>query len=409
MNAVDLAKAIVKTLTHEGYLAYFAGGWVRDYVMGHPSQDIDIATNAPPEKIVTLFPKTIPVGISFGVVVVVMDEHQFEVSTFRKDVEYVDGRRPSSIELTSPQEDALRRDFTINGLFYDPLKGEIIDYVHGKEDIRCGIVRTIGRPGDRFLEDRLRMIRAVRFAARFGFLIDEETERAVQTHAATLLPAVSIERVWQELKKMAAAPRFEKAILDLHRLGLLAVIFSELSNVSADEIKQRIASFSAFSSDVPAVLYIMELFPDADVETQLNICTYLKISLKNQKLVEYVDAGRRLVQKDREKKCEDVEWARFYAQPDSQLALQVIAARLPEEDRPAFLSRHQARMGHLQRHIERMSAQTPLVTADDLQKEGVVPSKKLGDLLKEAERIAVNNDLHEKREVIAKLKRTPLW
>jgi len=127
------ARAIVTKLVRTGYIAYFAGGWVRDYVMGHPSEDIDIATNASPAEIMDLFPHTILVGLAFGVVIVVIEGHQFEVATFRKDVGYLDGRHPSGIEMSTPQEDALRRDFTINGMFYDPLEEVIHDFVQGGE------------------------------------------------------------------------------------------------------------------------------------------------------------------------------------------------------------------------------------------------------------------------------------
>ena len=138
MDAQAHATEIVKKLNKAGYIAYFAGGWVRDHVMKHPSSDIDIATNAPPEKILDLFPRTILVGLAFGVVIVSVNGHQFEVSTFRKDIGYADGRKPLKIELATPQEDAQRRDFTINGMFYDPQEETIYDYVHGVEDIKRG-------------------------------------------------------------------------------------------------------------------------------------------------------------------------------------------------------------------------------------------------------------------------------
>ena len=179
-DAFKHAKSIVAKLSRAGYTAYFAGGWVRDYVMGHPSEDIDIATNAAPAEIMDLFPHTILVGLAFGVVIVVIEGHQFEVATFRKDLQYIDGRHPQGIEMSTPREDALRRDFTINGMFYDPLEEVIHDFVHGQEDIRLGIIRTIGNPHERFFEDRLRMLRAFRFSSRFSFSIDPETQEAIQ-------------------------------------------------------------------------------------------------------------------------------------------------------------------------------------------------------------------------------------
>src|SRR5215469_3788554 len=146
------AKQIVQTLAKAGFTTYFAGGWVRDYLMNHPSDDIDIATKAPVDVIQRLFPKTIPVGLAFGIVIVVVEGHQFEVATFRKEKGYVDGRRPTHIESASPKEDALRRDFTINGLFWDPLTETLYDYVEGQKDLVSGIIRAIGDPHARFLE-----------------------------------------------------------------------------------------------------------------------------------------------------------------------------------------------------------------------------------------------------------------
>ncbi|NGX42573.1 MAG: CCA-adding enzyme [Chlamydiae bacterium] len=406
MNALDCAKKIVKQLNEAGYTAYFAGGWVRDFLMGHPSSDIDIATNAPPETIVKLFPKTVPVGISFGVVIVLMDGHQFEVSTFRRDLEYQDGRRPTEIELSTPVEDAQRRDFTINGMFYDPVEEKVIDYVKGQEDLKRGVVRTIGNPHERFVEDRLRMIRAVRFAERFGFTIDEETRKAIAENAKTLFPAVAIERVWQELEKMAEYPNFAQAIVELHQLGLLSVIFPVFKTIDVEELKRRVSSFANFPKESPPILYVMELFPDASLETQSELCQYLKVSNKNSRLVEFTCRARELVQKE---ESEDVEWARYYAQPNAQLSLEVIAARYPSDKRATFLSKHKERQKRLDAHIQRIASRQPLVTSLDLQQEGIPPSKKMGELLEEAERISVNQDLHDKEQVLTVLKQSPKW
>ena len=156
------ARYIVDTLAKAGFVAYYAGGWVRDFLLGHPSDDIDIATNAPPETIQALFPKTVPIGIAFGIVLVIVEGHPYEVATFRNDLEYQDGRRPLRIEFTTAEEDAKRRDFTINGMFYDPLQKTVLDFVGGQQDLQKQLVRAIGNPHARIAEDRLRMIRAIR-------------------------------------------------------------------------------------------------------------------------------------------------------------------------------------------------------------------------------------------------------
>ena len=263
MEQKQFAVQIIKKLIKAGYTAYFAGGWVRDFVMKHPSSDIDIATDATPDVILDLFPRTIFVGLAFGVVIVVHEGHQFEVSTFRKDLRYEGGRRPAEIEFSDASEDALRRDFTINGMFFDPIDEKIIDYVNGIEDIKKGIIRTIGDADERFIEDRLRMIRAVRFAARFGFNIDITTQEAIRENADTLFPAVAMERVWQEFYKMSAYPRFDHALVELHRLGLLQVIFPTLAEIHLHDIKVRVEPLPHYPKQFPTILALMALFPES--------------------------------------------------------------------------------------------------------------------------------------------------
>src|SRR3989338_2628829 len=137
------ARQIVETLAKAGFVAYYAGGWVRDFLLNHPSDDIDIATNAPPETIQALFPHTVPIGLAFGIILVIIDGKQYEVATFRQDLAYKDGRRPTKIAFATAIEDAKRRDFTINGMFFDPLKEEVLDYVSGKTDLENQVIRAI--------------------------------------------------------------------------------------------------------------------------------------------------------------------------------------------------------------------------------------------------------------------------
>src|SRR5438067_2189759 len=174
-----LATGIVRRLREAGHEAYFAGGCVRDQLLGREPLDFDVATSAPPEVVGSLFRRTVPVGAQFGVILVVEDGVPFAVATFRSDDAYVDGRRPTRVRFVSAREDAERRDFTINGLFLDPLEGEIVDFVGGQVDLRAGIIRAIGDAQARIAEDRLRMLRAVRFAARLGFTIEPATRAAI--------------------------------------------------------------------------------------------------------------------------------------------------------------------------------------------------------------------------------------
>lgn len=401
-----LAESIVNTLKQKGYIAYFAGGWVRDFLMGHPSDDIDIATDAPPEKILDLFPVTIKVGIAFGVVIVSMKGHSFEVATFRKDIDYVGGRKPTRIEPAKPQEDAKRRDFTINGIYFDPSDNTLHDFVGGREDIQKGIIRTIGDPNERFTEDRLRMIRAIRFAARFQFHIDIETEKAIQENAISLFPAVSIERIWSEFEKMAKRAHFDFAILEMARLGLLKVIFPELASVHLNEIKSRIASFSFFPKNSPTIAYFMELFPEKSLQDIMELCRYLKTSNREISFAEQLYHCKRLVKEGNE---DSVEWSYVYVHPNGKQCLGIIAARYSESERKRFLEMHEKREQQLSKAIQRIRERTPVVSSKDLEKEGVVPGKTMGILLKEAEKIATNCSLEDPQEVLKILKTSPLW
>jgi len=411
MDALTLATTIVKKLTRSGYIAYFAGGWVRDYVMGHPSEDIDIATNASPSEIMDLFPNTMLVGLAFGVVIVIVEGHQFEVATFRKDLNYLDGRRPQSIELSAtPFEDASRRDFTINGMFYDPLEATIHDFIHGREDIQKGIIRTIGNPHERFLEDRLRMLRAFRFAARFGFSIDLDKQQAIKENAEYLFPAVAAERVWQEFNKMSAYPRFDQAIVDMHRLGLLVVIFPEVKNLHLNDLRHLVQSYHHFPANVPTILYLMELFPHRSLEEKIEISKRLKAANRDIKLLEFFNELEKTVQRDqKEQKIDKQKWAHLFAHPDCQLCLSLLAARDSGDKDAKILNRYRQLFQEIKTHVDRIKEGKPLISAAFLQQQGIKPGKQMGLLLKEAEKIVINEQLQQPELVLQKLTNHPSW
>ncbi len=393
------ALKIVKILNERGYTAYYAGGWVRDYLLGHPSDDIDIATDAKPEAIVELFPKTIQVGISFGVVVVLIDGHQYEVATFREDLGYEDGRRPTQCAYTNAEGDARRRDFTINGMFFDPIEEQVIDFVGGREDLKRGVVRAIGNPHERFKEDRLRMIRAVRFTYRFGYDLDEKTELAIKDHSHGLFPAVAMERVWHELQKMARYPTFGEALLKMYAVGLLDEIFPPLKSVSEMDLLKRVEVINRCPLDCPSILKVMELFPESSLEEQVAFCYYLKVSNKEIKLVEYTHQLRQ------QRSEQDADWVPLYAHPQVDSVLEVVCAR----ENGQQLHKHRERMDRLKVHIERVANKSPLVSASTLIEEGVSPGIKMGKLMREAERLAISNDLHQTEEVLSLLKKQPVW
>src|SRR5579862_7937628 len=203
---------IVRRLVDAGFRAVFAGGCVRDRILGVEPKDYDIATDARPEVVLRMFDRTVAIGAKFGVVGVVLDDGKpIEVATFRADAEYTDGRRPSSVRFGAIEEDAIRRDFTINGMFYDPIADQLIDLVGGMRDLRAGIVRAIGNPYDRFEEDHLRILRAARFAARLDFTIDPPTWAAMKRAAPTIVD-ISAERIGEELVMLMTEGRAARGI-----------------------------------------------------------------------------------------------------------------------------------------------------------------------------------------------------
>ncbi len=227
---IHAAQELVEILQHAGYEAYFAGGCVRDMILGKKSVDIDIVTSATPEKIEKLMPKTYDVGKAFGVIVAHHKGMDFEIATFRGEGEYRDKRRPDKVFWTNAREDALRRDFTINGMFYDPVSKKIIDYVDGQSDIKNKIIRFIGNPNNRIKEDYLRILRAVRFKNTLGFNYEKRTLEAIKSNAH-LIQEVSAERIAQELNKMLDSSHRADAILDLENTGLLKYILPEISRL----------------------------------------------------------------------------------------------------------------------------------------------------------------------------------
>jgi poly(A) polymerase len=250
----DLAISIIKTLRQQGFQAYLVGGCVRDLLLKREPADYDIATSATPAQVMEIFPDTYAVGAQFGVVLVPQAEGQrppadenvphktqaVEVATFRSDLGYSDGRRPDEVRFSQdPREDVARRDFTINGMMLDPgigeiTSGEVLDFVGGRKDLEAGIIRAIGDPERRFAEDKLRMLRAVRFAARFEYAVEKETLAAIQRLAPEIL-VVSHERVRDELTKMLTEGRARRAFLLLDESGLLREVLPEISAMKGVE------------------------------------------------------------------------------------------------------------------------------------------------------------------------------
>ncbi len=224
MTSKQAAIQIIRRLRKAGFEALLAGGCVRDMLCGKKPKDYDVVTGAKPAEVCRLFQRTIKVGAKFGVIIVLVDSHQIEVATFRTETGYSDGRRPDKVSFTSAKEDALRRDFTINGMFYDPLEKEVIDYVGGREDLKRKTIRAIGVPAERFGEDYLRMLRVVRFSAQLDFKVEKNTLNAVKKYSANIVK-ISGERIAMELESLFAASERKKSVKLLNETGLAKQIF----------------------------------------------------------------------------------------------------------------------------------------------------------------------------------------
>jgi len=267
------AKSIVEVLRDKGFEAYFAGGYVRDKILGVTPHDIDVATNATPDEIEKLFSKTVAVGKSFGVIRVVLGKNRvYEVATFRVEGPYKDRRRPDWVKFTSAENDAKRRDFTINALFYDPVGQEIIDYVGGLSDLEKRILRFVGNPQERVAEDSLRILRAVRFKNKYNLEMDAATEAAVKFNA-DLVKTVSAERIQEELVKMLEDKSRAQAIMDLSEFGLLGKILPEVENLKGvtqppefhkegDVWQHTLKCLQSLPPDAPLAVSLAVLFHD---------------------------------------------------------------------------------------------------------------------------------------------------
>ena len=231
----ELAQSVCATLRGNGYQALLAGGCVRDLLLKRAPIDFDVATDALPDQVIALFPDSVAVGAQFGVVQVWHGEFKVEVATFRADGDYSDGRRPDQVIYTkSPEQDVRRRDFTINGLLMQPDTGDVLDFVGGQADLEAGLIRAIGDPDQRLAEDKLRLMRAVRFAARFGFAIEPATMAAIQRHAKSI-SMVSAERLRDELTKILTEGAARRGFELLDETGLLPVVLPEIAAMKGVE------------------------------------------------------------------------------------------------------------------------------------------------------------------------------
>jgi putative nucleotidyltransferase with HDIG domain len=429
----DVAASIVRELQEHAYVAYFAGGCIRDALLKIPPKDIDIATSASPEQVQALFHRTIPVGIQFGVVRVRVAEMEFEVATFRSDGIYLDGRHPSAIRFSTPEQDAARRDFTINGMFYDPLSETLIDYVTGREDLAGKLVRAIGQPSRRFAEDRLRMLRALRFAAVLGFEIEAGTWSAIQADAQEIA-IISPERIRDELLKMLVNPNRLRGFDLLDQSGLLAVILPEIEALKGcDQPEQFHPEGDVF---VHTRLMLSLLAPEASGPQVLAVLLH-DIGKPRVRSFDPVDRRIRFNGHDRvgAEMAEKVMTRLRFPRHEIDQVVDAVSNHMVFKDvrqmRPAKLRRFMARPhfgielelhridcagshGDLENYHflinkEAEFAQEPLIPArlvrgDDLIAMGLKPGPRIGELLEAVQTAQLEGEIKTRREALELLR-----
>ncbi len=288
MSNKQAAIEIIRRLQQHGFQALLAGGCVRDMLLGRPAKDYDVATEALPADVIRLFRRTLKVGAKFGVVIVLTQGAQVEVATFRSEAGYEDGRHPTEVRFTSAAEDASRRDFTINGMFYDPLQEQVIDYVGGQADLARRIIRTIGDPQERFGEDYLRMLRALRFSTQLGFAIESATYQAVRRNAANIV-RISGERIALELEGILISPNRAAGAAMLIETGLAASIFPGFTGAQAE---QGVAVLGRLRKKVDFPLALAGFFAGCPTDFVLERCEILKLSRKQARHLEFLLAHR---------------------------------------------------------------------------------------------------------------------
>ncbi len=380
---------IVETLEAQGYATVLAGGCVRDGLLHRIPKDLDVATAAPPEVVEKSFKRTLAVGKAFGTIVVIEDGLNFEVTTFRKDGPYVDGRHPVKVEFSDMHEDARRRDFTVNAMFYDVRKDEVIDFVGGIKDLKAQTLRTVGVAAERFQEDRLRMLRAARFVAQLGFQLNSETLQAIKKdHMA--LKEVSSERVFNEMKRMLESPSIISGIEVLVESQLSKVVWPEIEKVDLE----LLASFTPFFDWENAYAALMLILSAKDIETRLRAWKVPRESMKR------IQA--------------QIEGLKILLNPKSGRADRALILGGDEFAEVLLLAR-----GFLRGNIDliqgwikdylKMTGQAgllpkPLLNGQDLIAAGIEPGEKMGLLLKALYQEQLEGNFFSKAEALEKLK-----
>lgn len=377
MTNRQAAIKVIKRLQQSGFQALLAGGCVRDMLLRRRAKDHDVATDAKPQDVIRLFKRTLRVGEKFGVVIVLFENQQVEVATFRTETGYADGRHPGLVEFATAAEDASRRDFTINGMFYDPLKKEVIDYVDGQADLKSRIIRTIGKPAERFGEDYLRMLRAVRFSTQLGFEIEPSTWSAVCRNAKKITN-ISGERIAMELEGILVHPNRAAGASMLIESGLVKVIFPVFGS---EQAKSAISILGELRKNVDFALALACFFAGCETDFAVRCCGILKLSRNQNKHIKFLLANRN---KMLNKQMSLAELKKLLAQPYfwDLFELQKAIQKAKGHDRKGI-----APLIALRKRINDLGdvelQPKPLLSGHDLIQLGAVPGPALGQLAEE--------------------------
>lgn len=395
-EAWNAALSVLDSLRAAGHAALLAGGCVRDRLLGRTPKDYDVATDAHPDRVRELFPRARLVGAKFGVVLVHRFGHDIEVATFRSDGTYTDGRRPDQVIFGDAREDALRRDFTINGLFYDPVGDTVIDYVNGQADLQARVIRTIGDPAIRFAEDHLRMLRAVRLSARLGFEIDPDTSNAI-CKLAHNLRAISPERVWMELEQILCEPTRSEGWRLLATLGLRAHLSTEWpTDPGADMLAQsRLDALPR--TKVGVGLALAAALQDCEASRLDVICRSIRLS--NQLIDQVLWLKQNLEAAHRAADLELADFKHLRASANWPLLLELLRADVSA--RGGNLHGYEAAKTRAEAISQSDAAPVPLVTGDDLLALGFPASPRLGEILRAVYRAQLNESISSRDQAIA--------
>ena len=396
----EFAIQVVQNLQQAGFQAWWAGGCVRDQLLGITPKDYDVATSANPDQIRQLFGKkrTLPIGAAFGVITVLGPKSagQIEVATFRRDAEYSDGRRPDAVEFTDAQEDALRRDFTINGMFFDPVAGTVIDFVNGQEDLTAGLIRAIGDPHQRISEDKLRMLRAVRFASTYGFQLESDTLAAVRQHASEI-QIVSEERIGAELIRMLAHANKSIAAKLLYESVLLTEVLPKgwRTQTNNEPWRQRFEELAnARSSNFESAIAILlrDFLKNENQASRLSqLQSAWRLTNRQRESIGWIVNHWKVLSTAEQKRWSEIQPLLIHSNANE--ALDVAKAILSETDGIKYCRER------LQWPTERLNP-APLLVGKDLIDIDLKPSPTFKSLLQTVRNKQLDGELHSQKEAI---------